>query len=416
MPGSHGNVNRAMSEVFVCRGCRMNSLGPLLDFGSQPPSNRFERSGCGQDDKHPLIVGQCTNCGLMQLVEPMPAEMAKSRFEWLTYNEPEGHLDDLVARLCRLPGLGQDARIAGLTYKDDTTLARLGRLGYFNTYRFDAAKDFGLGDPCAGLESIQAALDSATVTRLASTHGLADLLLVRHVLEHAHDPMAFLEGLVRLVRPGGYLLFEMPDCTKFIGACDFSFIWEEHITYFCSQSLNSFIRSAGLHLQETLVYPYPLEDSLIGIVRNSPGSQSGVSRPGNLDSLLSEGRRFAHRFPDIHAGMKNLFGAWRQAGKRIAIFGAGHLAAKFLNMFSLADYVECVVDDHPRKQELLMPGSRVPIRGSAVLDAIDLCLLSLNPESEQRVLARNQRFLDRGGQFFSIFALSPKSVYQLKAA
>ena len=81
------------------------------------------------------MVGQCEACGLIQLLDPMPPAMAKSRFEWLTYNEPEGHLDDLVSRLCRLPGLDSGSRIVGLTNKDDSTLARYNRLGYANTYR-----------------------------------------------------------------------------------------------------------------------------------------------------------------------------------------------------------------------------------------------------------------------------------------
>ncbi|MGW8367085.1 MAG: methyltransferase domain-containing protein [Gammaproteobacteria bacterium] len=67
---------------------------------------------------------------------------------------------------------------------------------------------------------MQAAVDTAAASRLAAKYGQADLLLVRHVLEHAHDPGAFLEALSMLVRPEGYLLFEMPDCTKFVRACD----------------------------------------------------------------------------------------------------------------------------------------------------------------------------------------------------
>jgi len=59
-----------------------------------------------------------------------------------------------------------------------------------------------------------------------------------------------------------------------------------------------------------------------------------------------------------------------------------------------------------------MPGSRLAIQGSAALATIDLCLLSLNPESEQRVLAKNQDFIQRGGKFLSIFALSSKTVYE----
>jgi SAM-dependent methyltransferase len=401
-----------------CLCCRAASVATLVDFGPQPPSNRFERRDAPPAETHPLVVGQCTACGLFQLINPMPPATAKSRFEWVTYNEPEDHLDDLVERLRRLPGIGSASRIVGLTYKDHSTLARFNKLGYANTYRIDMGADLGLHDACAGLESIQASIDVATASRLVARHGLADLLLVRHVLEHAHDPEAFLNSVKTLVKPGGYLLFEMPDCTKFIKACDYSFIWEEHITYFCISTLASFVSVAGLAMQETIVYPYPLEDSLIGVVKNASPDSAGKSTHTMLPTLIADGEVFSRRYPEIRARLQSLLGAWRKTGKRVAIFGAGHLAAKFANMYSLNELVDCIIDDNPNKQHLLMPGSRLPIYGSAALEsrAIDFCLLSLNPESEQKVLAKNQPFLERGGRFMSIFAISPNAVYNASAA
>ncbi len=344
--------------------------------------------------------------------------MVKSRFEWLSYNEPEGHLDDLVARLCRLPGIGRDSRFTGLTYKDDSTLARLRRLSYANTHRYEAGADFGIRDRYAGLESIQGALDASVASALAARHGPADVLIVRHLLEHAHDPAAFLRAARTLIKPGGYLVFEMPDCTKFIRACDYSFIWEEHIAYFSPETLAALVRSAGLAQHQTVLYPYPLEDSLVAIVRNSRLAGDAPLPRDRREAALADGRAFARGFPELRTRLHGLFRAWRQEGKRVAIFGAGHLAAKFVNLLQLKAFLDCVIDDNPNKQDLLMPGSRLPILGSAALGsrAIDLCLLSLNPESEQKVLAKNRSFLDRGGRFLSIFSLSPQTIYRMCAA
>ena len=402
-----------MASPAPCLGCGARAADVLVDFGLQPPSNRFERAGAGTTETHPLVLGQCAACGLLQLLEPMPPAMARSRFEWLTYNEPEGHLDELVARLCRLPGVGPASRIAGVTYKDDTTLARFKRLGYANTYRYDMAADLELRDPCAGLESIQGAMDEARAGALAARHGLADLLVVRHILEHAHRPAAFLRLLRALVKPGGRLVCEMPDCAKFVHACDYSFVWEEHIAYFSRQTLAGLLDSAGVEVESAHLFPYPLEDSLIAVVRNAKPAAAARAR-GDLDAALADGQAFARRFAGMGERMRRLFGRWRLDGKRVAVFGAGHLAAKFVNFFALGALLECVIDDNPRKQTLLMPGSRLPIRGSAELASrpIDICLLSLNPESEQKVLAKNQSFLARGGRFLSIFALSPQSVYR----
>lgn len=389
----------------VCRGCGGTHLETLVDFGRQPPSNRFLPFGEAVTDGHDLRFAQCSECGLFQLADPMPAATVKSRHQWLTYNEPEGHLDALVQHLIGLRGISPSSRIIGLTYKDDSTLARLNRLGYANTFRYDLAADFGVTDSCAGLETIQSVVDPALADRLAAKHGLADVLLVRHVLEHAHDPARFLDALGRLLAPGGRAVFEMPDCRKFVEACDYSFVWEEHITYFSPRTLDAFLRRHGFHAAGMLVYPYPLEDSLVVVAER--GTAPGKAEAATLEADLAAGRRFASALAPARQAFRAQFEALRAKGRRVALFGAGHLAAKFLNLYGLSDCVDAVIDDNSNKQGLSMPGSGLPIVGSADLPKYQLCVLSLSPESEQKVLARQQDYLGGGGRFASIFALSP---------
>ena len=94
------------------------------------------------------------------------------------------------------------------------------------------------------------------------------------------------------------------------------------------------------------------------------------------------------------------------------MFGAGHLSCFWINVLGVEAELEFVVDDHPAKRGLRMPGSRLPIRGSSALleENITLCLLSLSPESEAKVLAKNPEFLARGGSFASIFPGRPNSL------
>jgi hypothetical protein len=84
---------------------------------------------------------------------------------------------------------------------------------------------------------------------------------------------------------------------------------------------------------------------------------------------------------------------------------------RFINFHRLGGMIDCVIDDNARKQELLMPargcrsaGPRQSPRGQST------CACSLNPESEQKVLAKNQSFLEQGGEFLSIFASRPRAV------
>src|SRR5262249_45287970 len=153
----------------------------------QAVRNRFVRSPDEPEYTHPLAVGCCSSCGTVQLADPPPVAELRPRFGWLSYNEPEGHLDELAAGLAKLSGITPRSVFAGLTYKDDSTLARLKRLGFATTWRSEMHADLGIESPFAGIESVQERLTPATAETLAAKFSRPDVLLVRHVLEHTHD-------------------------------------------------------------------------------------------------------------------------------------------------------------------------------------------------------------------------------------
>ncbi len=416
--GTRDATDRTAPPAMVtggCRACGVGDVRPLLDFGPQPPSNRFVTAQDGHDDRHPLVLGQCQRCGLLQLVNPMPPAMVRPRYGWLTYNEPEGHLDTLVAQLRGFLPDGDRASLLGVTYKDDTTLTRFRAAGYDRVRRLDPAAA-GVQTPHAGIETLQAALTARLGAELARREGPADLVVARHVLEHAHRPHQLMECLVELTTPGGLLAVEVPDAAKFVRTADYCYLWEEHIAYFSEQTLRAFFGYHGAEVVGVWRYPYPAEDSLVAVVRRPVAgrrSDAAGSYPW-LETELQSGRHFAERFEETRRAYGSHLSHLHAQGKRIAVFGAGHLAVKFINLLDLSAGIVYVIDDNPHKTGLVMPGSRLPIVGSAVLydDKIDLCLLSLSPENEARVITRHQAYLDGGGVFRSVFALSPLALWR----
>jgi hypothetical protein len=342
----------------------------------------------------------------------MPPDMVRSRFPWLTYNEPEGHLDELAARISRLAGIDAGSSARGLSYKDDTTLARLARCVGLRTRRIDPRSELGIEAENPGLETLQAAFDGPRVDAIIAHGGRVDLLIVRHVLEHAHRPLVFLDAIARLVSADGYLVIEVPDSRKFLDAQDYSFVWEEHTAYFTPYSLATLLGGAGLDVLELIEYPYPYEDSLVAIARMRRAAIRHDRTPQIPVDEWARAASFARAFDDSRRRFHNQLERLRTDGLRIAVFGAGHLAAKFINFHGLAAHIACVIDDSPHKQGLVMPGSGVPIMSSGVLDdgQIDLCLSALSPESESKVMAKWPRLARDPSAFRSIFALSDRSI------
>lgn len=346
-----------------CRVCGQERVRALIDFGALPVSHHFY-DGVREEYRHPLVLGQCGACAQIQLLDPCPPEQLAPRYDWLVHNEPEAHLDELVARL---PAAKQ---VTGVSPKDESLLRRLG----------------GTRLPlCGGVERIQQQLTPAVAAGL----GRFDLVIARHILEHAHEPIRFLRALRALVEPDGYVVIEVPDTAGPFARLDYTVMWEEHVLYFSAATLRQCLQRAGFRVSGLYHFPAPYETPVVAIA--TPGQESGPVPCEDITPFV--------------AGYRSRCAAWRaklQRAGQVALFGAGHHASVFTHLMGVADRIAFVVDDNPHKQALRMPGTRLPIVGTATLLAseVALCLSSLGWGSEQKVRAKLRDFR---GRFESIF-------------
>jgi hypothetical protein len=392
-----------------CYLCRQPHLVPLIDIGPQPVSNRFLASPGEPEERFPIALIQCESCGLVQIETPVPASALVPGYDWITYNEPEAHLDGLVDILLSLPGVGPGAVAGGVSFKDDSTLARLEQRG-LSRWRLDLRDDLGVAAAHAGygVETIQDRLTPAAADAIAARRGRADVLLVRHILEHSSAPLEFLEALTRLTKPSGYIVVEVPDCSRAFDKFDYTTIWEEHTLYYTPTTFRGGFPLAGLGVIRTENYPYPFENSLVAIATGGGGASTLAASADEIAGERRRGRRFSEEFPAHRERVRAFLQAHRRDRGKVAFFGAGHLACTFVSVFGVEDEIACIVDDNPHKRGMFLPGSRLPIVGSSALleDDITLCLLSLNPIGEEKVIGNNAAFTQRGGVFASIFPAS----------
>ncbi len=393
----------------ACFLCRSDQLAPLLDLGPQPISNRFLRTPTEREERFPIALRQCEACGLVQIDSPVPAGALIPPYDWVTYNEPEKHLDELVDILVALPGVGAGSVAGGVSFKDDSTLARLERQG-LQTWRLDLREDLGVSESRSGhgVETIQDRLTPEVAENISRRRGRADVLLVRHILEHASLPLEFIEALKRLTNPNGYIVVEVPDCSRAMDGCDYTTIWEEHTLYYTPETFRQGFPLAGLGVVRMENYPYPFENSLVAIATSNGKRGDGRPSAAAVARERQRGITFGRRFSAYREKVRRFLDEHRRSRGRIALFGAGHLACTFVSVFGVAESIEFIIDDNPHKRGLYMPGSRLPIVGSSALleHDITLCLLSLNPIGEEKVIRNNQAFVDRGGVFASIFPAS----------
>lgn len=399
--------------MSVCRVCCTGPVESALALGRQPVSSHFTATD-QHAVAHDLSLGVCLACGVVQLVEPFPFRDLVPPYDWITYREPEEHLDGVVdALLSRVP-LPSDAVILGLSFKDRSTLDRLKRLGLSRCHLIDVVHDLGSTTPNANIESVPGLLTPDIAQKIRAERGPAHLIVARHVLEHAEEAGRFVATLGDMLVPGGALVLEVPDCTANLQRQDYTMLWEEHVTYFTAETLPQILAASGLTSIGLDTHPFPFEDVLVMTAVRGPGrgnkthtvSAEAVARNVALT------HQYAEAFGPWTERYRELCQRLTRDGRKLALYGAGHLSAAFVNFHGLGEYFAFVVDDTPQKQGLYLPGCGLPIVAREALnsDQIVACLMGFAPQIEDKVIANNAGFQEAGGSFYSIFADSQRSI------
>ena len=397
---------------MVCLVCGSSAVVEQLDVGRHPVSSFFLQKADAPERDFRIELGQCETCGTIQLMKPVPHDALVPPYDWLFAREPEGHLDGVVEQIVALPGVTTDSVIGALTSKDDTMVDRFVRKGFRKHWRVKLDEDLGVKNPAANIETVQKLTTPERMAAIAARHGAADVLLVRHIMEHAEDLPAFVQGVASLVNPGGIIMVEVPDCTPSLTLNDYCMVWEEHSLYLTPETFAPLLTIGGFEAIRTDIYPMPFENSLVQLAR-----KTGKPGPVRIDPAAQAQNgmlaRYAEAYKPACVELRAKLERVRAEKGPIALFGAGHLACAFANFMGVADLIEFVADDTPQKQNKFLPGARLPIMPSAALAerGIKLCLLALSISNEDAVIGRNEAFVRAGGTFRSIFRASPRSIF-----
>lgn len=215
--------------------------------------------------------------------------------------------------------------------------------GHFNVRGYDATY---VGDhPC-----IEARFLSGE-DRIA-----ADVVVLRHVLEHISRPHRFLEMLAR-VFDGAPVFIEVPEYGWIIENQAFFDITYEHVNYFTPRALAALFESAPR--QQGTCFGGQYQYLLANLAELSADFSARYE-----DDCLWEALAIGDLFPVIAARLA-LVEAAAGADSRVFVWGAATKGCMFLVHASerpvLFDRISAAVDVNPRKWNRFLPGSGVPI-------------------------------------------------------
>ena len=125
----------------ACNLCQQSSLVQLLQFGDHPIAHHFLSEPLQEEYVHPVILSFCENCGLIQLVEPIPPEHFYTEYVCLSSWKHQPHAARLVELISQLPGISKNSVITEVGANDGSFLQLLNAAGYQKILGIEPAQD-----------------------------------------------------------------------------------------------------------------------------------------------------------------------------------------------------------------------------------------------------------------------------------
>ena len=210
----------------------------------------------------------------------------------------------------------------------------------------------------------------------------ADLIVLRHVLEHVQKPHNFLEILKRIFK-NAKIYIEVPNYNWIVSNQTYFDITYEHVNYFSKKSLGYLFNEHVLEHELCFGEQYQfLIGELSCLSRNF---SEAYNKCDNWEQVT---------FRDLFPGMLKKFEKIVElAGdKNVYVWGAATKGCMFLahcaNFSPLIEKIRFAIDVNPNKQNKFLPGSLVPIYSKDKLFAEvkkgDLLLIS-NPNYQDEI-------------------------------
>lgn len=334
-------------EKTQCRLCG-GGLQHVFALRPTPIANAFPEKPDAGAERFPLELMQCVDCGHVQ-----QRYVISGLFRDYKYQTPTAeYLKPLAKKLALMYPGGKVLEIGcnnGLF------------LDILNAEGLDAV---GVDPATEHPRAIRAYFSEASAGRFEPV----DVVVALNCLAHIDDLRSVFRGILRLLKQGGVLVFEVQYLVDLVGAGAFDMIYHEHLDYHTLKPLQSFLRGFGLVM--TAWERLETHGGSIRVWARHDGRECSIP-----DEWLDWGAMRSR----IAAARKRV----GSMGPMVA-FGAAAKACTLISELGLEDQILYCVDDTPQKQGRYIPGTNIQVRPVNDLGSEPVLMTAWNHEAEIR--------------------------------
>jgi SAM-dependent methyltransferase len=377
-----------------------------------PPANAFvpERSLGTKQERCPLDVFFCDRCAHLQLLDVVDPEILFRDYVYVSGTSPVfvehfRKYAESVQKDYRIRVPGRVLEIGS----NDGTLLRFFKDAGFDILGIDPARNIAEQATQAGIPTLPEFFTLEMARRLRAEKGAMSVILANNVFAHIDDLTEVVRGVRELLDPReGVYVFEVSYLADVIQSNLFDTIYHEHLCYHSLGPLIGFFERNGMQVIDSI--RVSSHGGSLRVVAQVAGGRHSVS-PRVAAMLTAEKaaglydletfKRFDRSIRAIGQELRSLLVSIKKEGRMIAGFGAPAKATTLMYHFQIGpDLVDFIVDDSPLKQGLYSPGQHIPVVSSKAIEERNpdyLVVLAWN--FADSIIAKNQSFLERGGQF-----------------
>jgi SAM-dependent methyltransferase len=393
-----------MINVRQCCLCGGKDLVPLFKLDSLPISHYLRKKLDDPDPRFSVGFECCKGCGLLQIVDAIPADLIYSQADTYTtgFQRPR-HLEDLITTAVarRDPGSAIDVGC-----NDGALMEALGRAGYTKVVGLEPNAIAAEIARKKGHKVYTSFLDRKSADGIVAECGRFDALYLRHVVEHVSDLGQFFAAVRTLLNPEGLLILELPDVEEGFALGSPAILWEEHVNYFTQALAEYMLSRFGFRVLDRRKYVFGGGSfAFVAQMEAAPAPSAGaLPDPAPMVKML---QGFVARMQRQKEELSSLVSQARSAGYQVVMYGAAPRSCLMVSVCQIADMIDFVVDDRQDIQDRLMPGTQHFVRP---LDKVAgtagdklLCLLGVGSENEFKVRAKLEAAIKAKFAYVSLF-------------
>lgn len=405
-----GDLSEHATLEKECRVCKNSQLKKIVSLGRSPLANNLvSRDEENEEWFYPLELMYCPICHYCQLSYSVDPDKMFKKYAYVTSTTEtfRKHFSQMAEDIFREFNLPLGSLVVDIGSNDGLILKRFQELGS-RVIGVEPAENVAEIARKNGVDTITDYFNEEVTDTIIKLKGNADVITANNVFAHTRYIESITRNVKRLLKDSGVFVIEVQYLLDTLKNMTFDNIYHEHVSYYNAHSITEFFRRQGMEVFKIARVP-----SHGGSLRVFVQKQGGPHQAdGSVESLIKEEKTFGldktetyelfgDKIQKIRQGIVKFVKEAKAEGKTIVGYGAPAKATTLLNFCNITDKeIDFIIDDNPLKQNMLIPGVRIPIKNREALNQINpdyILILAWNFADE--IIRNNISLRERGAKF-----------------